>query len=80
MAKHRKHTPIVSERQRRFFGAEYGRAKKGESRETGMSKTILKQHLQEAGGKKLPERHKKTKKVHNPHDPHAIEFDYRKIK
>jgi DNA integrity scanning protein DisA with diadenylate cyclase activity len=23
---------------------------------------------------------KKAKKVHNPHDPHGIEFDYRKIK
>jgi hypothetical protein len=25
-------------------------------------------------------RKKLGKKVHNPHDPHAIEFDYRKIK
>lgn len=56
LGKHRKHTPIVSERQRRFFGAEYGRAKRGETRETEMPKAELRRHLVEVGGKKLPAR------------------------
>ncbi len=50
----RKHTPIVSAKQARFFGAEYGRAKSGESRETSISKKDLKSHLKEWGGKKNP--------------------------
>jgi len=58
----RAHTPIVSERQRRFFGAEYGRAKRGEARETGMSKAILREHLLEVSGKKLPETSRRRKK------------------
>lgn len=48
--KRRKHTPIVSAKQARFFGAEYGRAKKGQGRETGMSKAELRRHLKEWGG------------------------------
>mgnify|MGYP001104372239 CR=1 FL=1 len=57
----RKHTPIVSERQRRFFGAEYGRAKRGEGRETGITKADLRSHLKEVGGVELPEKAKKRK-------------------
>lgn len=52
--KHREHTPIVSARQARFFGAEYGRAKRGEARETGMSRAELRRHLKEWGGKANP--------------------------
>lgn len=52
----RKHTPITSERQRRFFGAEYGRFKRGEATETEMSGAELRRHLKEAGGKKLQEK------------------------
>ena len=33
--------PAYSERQRRFMGAELGRAEKGERTETGMSKSQL---------------------------------------
>lgn len=33
--------PSVSEKQRRFFGAELGRAERGERTETGMSKEQL---------------------------------------
>jgi hypothetical protein len=33
--------PATSERQRRFMGMEYGRAKRGEATETGMSKAQL---------------------------------------
>jgi len=51
----RKHTPIVSEKQRGFFGAEYGRLKRGEARETNISREDLRSHLKEAKGKNLPE-------------------------
>jgi len=51
----RKHTPITSERQRRFFGAEYGRLKRGEARKTDISREDLRSHLKEVKGKKLPE-------------------------
>ena len=37
--------PSVSEKQRRFFGAEYSRAKKGEKTKTGMSKARIKEFL-----------------------------------
>jgi hypothetical protein len=50
---HRKHTPIVSRRQQRFFGAEYGRKKAGKKGRTKMSKTTLKRHLHESKGKRL---------------------------
>jgi hypothetical protein len=52
----RKHTPITSERERRFFGAELGRKKKGLKTRTRMSGKILMQHLEETKGKKLPEK------------------------
>lgn len=54
LARHREHTPIVSERQRGFFGAEYGRKKRGKKTRTGMSKAELRRHLKEAKGKELP--------------------------
>ena len=60
--KGRKHTPIVSKKQRGFFGAEYARKKKGKKGKTKMSKTELKRHLKESKGKKLPARSKKKKK------------------
>lgn len=60
--KHRKHTPIVTEAQRGFFGAELGRLREGEARVTEMPEAELKRHLKEAKGKKLPSR-RKTKKA-----------------
>lgn len=54
MTTHRKHTPIVSKRQRGFFGAEYSRKKRGLKGRTRMSKAELKRHLRESKGKKLP--------------------------
>lgn len=49
----RKHTPIVSQAQRRLFGAVAG----GQAtKATGLSKTEAKRHLKEAKGKKLPKR------------------------
>lgn len=56
---HRKHTPIVSENQRGLFGAEYARRKAGKhGRMPGITTAELKSHLEEAGGKDLPERSK----------------------
>lgn len=60
--KHRKHTPIVSEKQRGLFGAEYARRKEGKTPKIPSLKTSdIKSHLEEAGGKKLPETAKKKK-------------------
>lgn len=51
---HRKHTPIVSEAQRGFFGAELARLRAGKNTRTGMSDVELSRHLKESKGKKLP--------------------------
>ena len=58
---HRRHTPITSEKQRGLMGADYARAKRGQSTRTGMSKAELKRHLEEAGGKDLPKKAKKKR-------------------
>ena len=51
--KYKKHTPIVSEAQRRLFGAAMsGGARKA----TGLSKAEAHKHLKEVEGRKLPER------------------------
>lgn len=53
--KHKKHTPIVSEKQRGLFGAEYARRKAGKKRRMkGITTKELRSHLKEAGGKNLP--------------------------
>lgn len=57
----KKHTPITTEKQRGFFGAEYARKKAGKKGKTKMSKATLKAHLEEAGGKKLPKSKKKKR-------------------
>jgi hypothetical protein len=51
---HRKHTPIVSESQRGFFGAELARLRAGKNTKTDMSEAELVRHLKESKGKKLP--------------------------
>ncbi|MBU1067696.1 hypothetical protein KKE60_07895 [Patescibacteria group bacterium] len=52
--KHKKHTPIVSEKQRGLFGAEYARRKAGKQRRMkGITTEELRSHLKEAGGKRL---------------------------
>ncbi len=58
----RKHTPIVSKKQRGFFGAEYGRKKSGKKGKTDMSLAELKRHLKEAKGKKLPKKSRKKRR------------------
>jgi len=60
--KGRKHTPIVSKKQRGFFGAEYRRKKRGKKGRTKMGKKVLKRHLKESKGKKLPRKAKKRKR------------------
>jgi hypothetical protein len=61
--RHRKHTPIVSKKQRGLFGAEYARRKKGESpRMPGITKAELASHLEESAGKKLPKKIKIRRK------------------
>ena len=64
MAKKRKkvHTPITTEQQRKFFGAELGRLREGKATITGMSEAELSRHLKEVSGKKLPKR-RRTKKA-----------------
>ena len=50
----RKHTPIVSKKQRGFFGAELARKRAGKETKTKMSEAELTRHLKESKGKKLP--------------------------
>jgi hypothetical protein len=57
--KGKKHTPIVSKKQRGLFGAELARKKAGKKGKTKMSKAVLKRHLKESKGKKLPKKAKK---------------------
>lgn len=51
--KKKKHTPIVSKKQKGFFGAELARKKKGKKGKTKMSKATLRRHLKESKGKRL---------------------------
>jgi len=56
---HRKHTPIVSEKQRGLFGAELARREEGKkSRMPGITEQELREHLRESKGKKLPAKKK----------------------
>ncbi len=48
---HRKHTPIVSEKQRALFGAV---ASGKSTKASGLSRVEAKRHLKEAEGKDLP--------------------------
>ncbi len=58
----RKHTPIVSEKQRGLFGAELARRQEGESSGMGGITTAeLESHLHESAGKKLPKTSKGKK-------------------
>ena len=52
----RKHTPIVSKKQRGLFGAVAGGKK---TKATGLSVAEAKKHMKEVAGKKLPLRAKK---------------------
>jgi hypothetical protein len=58
---HRKHTPIVSEKQRGFFGAELKRKREGKETKTEMSEVELSRHLEESKGKRLPKLRRKKK-------------------
>ena len=54
----RKHTPIVSEAQRRLFYAKAGGKK---TKAEGLTRKEAKRHLKEVEGKKLPERSRKSR-------------------
>ena len=59
---HRKHTPIVSEKQRGLFGAELARRRAGKARRMpDITARELEEHLRESKGKKLPATAKKKK-------------------
>ena len=54
---HKKHTPITTEAERGFFGAELRWARKGQARRApSLSEAEMVRHLHEAKGKKLPAR------------------------
>jgi len=55
---YKRHTPITSEAQRGFFGAELKRKREGKRGRTKMPQEELVSHLEEAGGKNLPARAK----------------------
>jgi len=55
----RKHTPIVSKKQRGLFGAELARRRAGKTpRMKGITTAELEKHLRESKGKKLPKKKK----------------------
>ena len=58
----KKHTPIVSKKQRGFFGAELARKRAGKGTRTDISEEELVSHLKESKGKRLPKKIKKGKK------------------
>lgn len=59
----RKHTPIVSEKQRGLFGAELARRRAGKKpRMPGITVKELVAHLRESRGKKLPIKARKRRK------------------
>lgn len=56
---HRKHTPIVSKKQRGLFGAELARRRADKTPHMkGITEKELEQHLRESKGKKLPKKRK----------------------
>lgn len=81
MPHHRKHTPIVSEAQRRLFGA----VASGSTELPGLSKAEARRHLKESRGKDLPEKTsgaskeypKRSKKIVH-HSPEMLEVDHSK--
>ncbi|MDD5501974.1 MAG: hypothetical protein PHH26_00735 [Candidatus Thermoplasmatota archaeon] len=61
--KHRKHTPIVSKAQRGKFASELARRRAGKGRRMkGITTAELEGHLEESGGKKLPQ-YANTKRI-----------------
>lgn len=66
----RKHTPIVSKKQKGLFGAAYGAKKAGKSKPSyvpeslwRVSQQTMKAHLKEVKASKLPKRVKKRGKA-----------------
>lgn len=62
LKKHKRHTPIISEKQRGLFGAELARRRAGKARRMpDITTAELEGHLRESKGKKLPKK-KRAKK------------------
>ena len=60
--KHRKHTPIVSKKQRGLFGAELARRREGKKRRMpDITTKELESHLEESRGKRLVRKRRKRK-------------------
>ena len=72
----KKHTPIVSEAQRRLFGAVASGQK---TKATSLSKAEAKRHLKEVKGKELPARAKKSTKGSPSFTQTEIKKGYRKL-
>ena len=51
----KKHSPIKTKSQTRFFGRELSEKQKGDGSRSEMSMAEIKRHLEERKGKKLPE-------------------------
>lgn len=61
--KKKRHTPIVSKKQRGLFGAELSRRRRGvKPRMPGITVAELRSHLKESKGKKLPLKKKKKRR------------------
>jgi len=69
----RKHTPITSEAQQGFFGAELRRKREGKQTKTKMSEAELERHLHESAGKKLPKRKKRKGRVASRLASHGVQ-------
>lgn len=64
----KKHTPLMSQSERGLYGAAYGAKKAGKPKPDyvpqsiwELSLEVLKMHLEESGGKKLPKHVKKKR-------------------
>jgi hypothetical protein len=66
--------PPVSERQRKFMGAELGRKRAGQKTQTGMSEAQLREYASKPSGRRLP-----AKKKGNPGPPEALRRGYRQL-
>ena len=63
---YKKHTPIVSEKQKGLFGSELARRKKGKKRKMkGITTKELRSHLKESAGKDLPKMAARAEKKAN---------------
>ena len=76
----KKHTPIVSKKQRGLFGAELARRRAGKKgRMPGITEAELESHLREAKGKRLPKHSKRSTKGSPAFTEQEIAQGYRRL-